>query len=88
MMYLAIIFCSPLYFMVRGKWGGFTLNAIMYGFALLLLITFVGAFLAPLPWILAVGHAMWHYRQEMMERHASLMATKMAAAMRTPPPTP
>ena len=76
MMYLAIIFCSPLYFMVRGKWGAFTLNALMYGCAVLLLVTFIGAFLAPLPWILGVGHAMWHFRHEMMEEQASLMAAK------------
>ena len=35
MMYLCIIFASPLYFLVRKKWGGFVLNSILYGIACL-----------------------------------------------------
>ncbi|MDA2919727.1 hypothetical protein MYX76_09595 [Desulfobacterota bacterium AH_259_B03_O07] len=33
-------------------------------------------------WILAVGHAGWHLRQELMEKHADLVASKMAEKMK------
>jgi hypothetical protein len=84
MMYFVVLFASPLYFLIRGKIGGFILNSLFYGAALILLVSFVGAFLAPLPWFIGVGHAMWHLRKEMMEEATTLMAQKMAQAMRNP----
>lgn len=81
MMYLVLIFISPVYFVARRKWGGFILNAILYGLALLCAITIVGLVVAPLFWILAVGHAAWHLRKEVMEEHATMIATKMAQQM-------
>lgn len=81
MMYLVIIFASPLYFAIRGKWGSFILNSLLYGLSWLLLITILGAILAPLPWILSVGHACWHLRKELMEEHATMIASKMAEKM-------
>ncbi len=80
-MYLAVIFCSPIYFAVRKRWGAFTLNAILYGLAWLFLISMIGAFIAPVFWFLAVGHASWHLRRDMMQEHAEMMATKMAEKM-------
>lgn len=81
MMYLAIIFVSPVYFLARGKWGGFLLNSTLYGMGLILLISIIGAIIAPLFWILAVGHAFWHLRKEIMEEQATMIASKMAEAM-------
>lgn len=82
MMYLAIMFCSPVYFMVRKHWGAFVLNSILYGIACLLVLTFVGIIVAPIFWILAVGHAGWHLRKELMSEHAEMIATKMAEKMK------
>jgi hypothetical protein len=84
MMYLCIIFIPPVYFIVRKKWGGFFLNAILYGLACLCVISIVGIMGAPIFWVLAVGHAGFTYKREMLERHAELMATKMAEKMRKP----
>ena len=28
-------------------------------------------------WILAIGHASWHYRRELIEKHAELIAAKI-----------
>lgn len=81
-MYLCIIFVPPLYFMARGKWGGFFLNACLYGLAWLCVLTIVGIMVAPLFWILAVGHAGFTYRKEMMATHADMIATKMAEKLR------
>ena len=79
MMYFVVLFVSPLYFALRGKWGGFILNAILYLLALLTVFVFgVGVIF----WLLGVGHAMWHLRQEMMEKQADLIATKMADKMK------
>ncbi|HEX9830335.1 MAG TPA: hypothetical protein VGA94_01485 [Thermodesulfobacteriota bacterium] len=82
MMYLTIIFISPLYFLIRQKWGGFILNVILYLFAWLGLMTVVFFWIGIPFWILAVGHAGWHLRQELMEKHAELVATKMAEKMK------
>jgi hypothetical protein len=81
MMYLAIIFISPVYFLARGKWGGFILNSILYGLGLICAISIIGLIVAPLFWALAVGHAGWHLRKEVMEEHARMIATKMAEQM-------
>jgi hypothetical protein len=84
MMYLCIIFIPPVYFIARKKWGGFFLNAILYGLACLCVISIVGIMVAPLFWALAVGHAGFTYRKETMTQHAELIATKMAEKMRKP----
>ncbi len=88
MMYLCVIFASPLYFVTRQKWGGFILNACLYGMAWLCLITILGAWIAPLFWVLGVGHASWHLRTEIMHQHAELIATKMAEQFKRPGPAP
>ncbi len=82
MLYLCVIFIPPIYFMARGKWGAFALNAFLYGIACLCVFTIVLIMIAPLFWILAVGHAGWHLRREMMTKHAELIATKMAEKFR------
>lgn len=81
-MYFAILFIPPVYFMARGKWGAFTVNSIFYGIAWLLLITLIGAAISPLFWLMSVGHAGWYFRQEMLEKHADMIASKMAAKLK------
>lgn len=78
MMYLCIIFIPPVYFIARKKWPGFILNSILYGMACLCVLTIVGIWVAPIFWILSVGHASFSYRKEMMAVHADMIATKMA----------
>ena len=82
MTYLCILFVSPVYFMMRSQWGPFVLNAILYGMACLFLLSFFGAMFAPFFWMLAVGHAGWHLRKELMVEHAELIATKLAEKLR------
>lgn len=82
MTYLCILFIPPVYFLSRKKWGGFCLNSILYGIALLCLISIVGIMVAPVFWFLAVGHASFTFRRESAERHADLMASKMAAKIK------
>lgn len=81
-MWLFAFFCSPAYFAARGRWGAFCLNAVFYGLAVILLISMVGAILAPLFWLVGVAHAGWDMRSVMMEeamqRQAELIAQKMA----------
>ncbi|MBI1175810.1 hypothetical protein GC207_00060 [bacterium] len=81
MMYFCILFVSPLYFVLRRKWGAFFVNATLYGLAVIFLISIVGAVIAPLFWTLAVGHASWHLRKELAHEQAELLATKMAQKM-------
>ena len=81
MMFLCILFTPPLYFIARKKWGGFILNSILYGIALLCVLSLIGIWIAPVFWILAVCHASFTYRHEMVVKHAELIATKMAEKM-------
>ncbi len=81
MIYLCLIFIPPVYFLTRKKWGGFVLNSILYGIALLCVLTIVGIMAAPFFWILSVGHASFSYRREMVANHAEMLATKMAEKM-------
>lgn len=82
MMYLIILFIPPLYLATRRKWGALTLNIILYLVALATVMLFgIGVFF----WALAVGHAGWHYRGELMERQAERIAKKVAGQMRRTP---
>lgn len=78
MVYLCILFLPPVYFLSRKKWGGFCLNAVLYGIAWLCVISIIGIAAAPIFWILSVGHASFTYRREQLERHAELLASKIA----------
>lgn len=88
-MIVIVILIPPLYFMIRGRWGAFFLNAIPYGIACLFVLTFIGAPFAPLFWFPSVFHALWQWRHEMvdqmMTRQAELIATKMGAQFQGPP---
>lgn len=81
-MYLIVIFISPLYFLIRQKWFGFVINLILYTLAVISLVTIIFFWVGIIFWGLAVGHAGWAIRQEMMEKHADLVATKMAEKMK------
>jgi hypothetical protein len=81
MIYLCLIFIPPVYFLTHKKWGGFVLNSILYGIALLCVLTIIGIWVAPFFWILSVGHASFTYRREMAAHHADMLATKMAEKM-------
>ena len=80
-MYLTAIFISPLYFLLRKKWLGFILNSIMYGIAVVFMVTVVFAWIGFFFWFLAVGHAGWLLRFELMEKQAELIASKMSEKM-------
>jgi len=78
MLYLALIFIPPVYFISRKKWGGLVLNSVFYGIACFFVATIALFFLAVPFWMLSVGHACFVYKREAAERHADLIATKMA----------
>jgi hypothetical protein len=74
-MYLIILFIPPLYFVIKGKWGAFILNSILYALAFATIwFFFIGIFF----WILAVGHAFWHLRKELMLEQARMIAQEMS----------
>lgn len=81
MMFFVIFFCSPLYFLLRQKWMGFIINSVLYGLALLFLLTFFLAFMTPVFWMFAVAHAGWVLRDEMMQNHANAVGTAVAMQM-------
>lgn len=82
MTYLCIIFIPPVYFLTRKKWLGFVLNAILYGIACCFVLTIALVFVAVPFWILAIGHAGFSYRKELMAVQADLIATKMAEKLK------
>ncbi len=90
-MVLVAVFVCPLYFMIRGRWGHFWINTVLYGLACVFLISILGSFLAPFFWFPAALHALWYWRQEwqlqMMTKQAELIASKigMEGQQRFPP---
>ncbi|MGH7977988.1 MAG: hypothetical protein ACREE6_01335 [Limisphaerales bacterium] len=86
MKYLGIIFIPPAYFIARKKWGGFILNSILYGMACLCIPMIFFAWVAPVFWMLAVGHAGFTYRKELVASHAEMLAAKMVEKMQAQNP--
>jgi hypothetical protein len=65
--------------LIRKKWGAFLLNAILY---LLGWITIWIFGIGLIFWFLAVGHAVWHLRKELMKEQAQMIATELVAKMK------
>lgn len=77
-MYFVVFFISPLYFLIRQKWIGFIVNLALY----ILSIATIWMFgLGIIFWAIAVGHAGWHLRREMMNEQAVMIAEQMAKKM-------
>lgn len=78
-MYLVAVFCSPLYFMLRGRWIAAIVNGGFYLLSLPLLFA-LGA--GVIVWMFCVVHAVWDMRAVMreqeMQRQAALIAERMA----------
>lgn len=75
---LVAFFCSPVYFLMRKRWGAFLLHCVLYVTALVTLMVFG---LGIVFWFIGVAHAMWDLRSNLMEsamqRQAELIAQKM-----------
>lgn len=77
-MYLAAFLCSPLYFLIRKKWGAFVLNSIFYlmGWITIWIFGFGLIF-----WIIGIVQAMLDLQRNvahgLMEKQAELIAEKM-----------
>ena len=82
MMILCVIFIPPVYLLIRHKWGGFCINAVLYLIACSLVLSLIGIMAAPIFWLLAVCHAGFYLRRETAERNAEMFATKLAEKMR------
>lgn len=79
MPYLIAVFIPPLHFAIRNRWGAFAFSATMCLLSIPLLAVFgIGIFF----WFIAAVHAMWDLRHEVMEEHATMIATKMAEKMK------
>jgi hypothetical protein len=77
-LYLIAFLLPPLYFLLRGKWLGFAINLTIWLISIPLLFVFG---LGVLVWLIAVMHAMWHVRRELIEEHATTMAKHLAEQM-------
>ena len=77
-MYLIAFFISPLYFLIRKKWGSFAINLILYILSLATILVFG---LGIIFWGLGVAHAFFHLRKELMMEHATMIAEQMAKQM-------
>ena len=73
-LYVVALVCSPLYFAMRRRWGGFVFNSILYAAAILLIFVF---FIGVIPWMIGFAHAAWHIHGEVMERQAMMIAQRM-----------
>lgn len=77
-MLLVAIFCSPLYFLIRKRWGAFILNSFLYlmGWITIWIFGFGLIF-----WVIGIVQAMWDLKAKeihgLMEKQAELIAEKM-----------
>lgn len=76
-MYVIAFFVSPLYFLIRGKWGGFVINLFLYLLAIFTVFFGIGVFF----WAFGVAHAFFHLRKELMKEQAVMIAEEMAKRM-------
>lgn len=75
---LVAIFCSPLYFLIRKRWGAFIFNSILYLMGWMTVFVFgIGLIF----WIIGIAQAMWDLQHkvthDLMEKQAELIAKKM-----------
>lgn len=82
MIYLIAIFIPPLYFFIKGRWVAGIIHSMIYLLALILFFSIIGAVVGFPLYIISAVCAVWDLRKHMMEEHATLMAKKMAEAMR------
>jgi len=77
-MWMVGIFCSPLYFLIRKKWGAFILNSIFYVMGWITIWIFG---LGLIFWIIGIVQAMLDLQRNvahgLMEKQAELIAEKM-----------
>ena len=76
-MLFIIIFISPLYLAIRGKWLAFIVNLFLYVLSLFTLLIFG---LGIIPWALGVYHAWWHHRKYENDQQAKKIASEMVKA--------
>ena len=88
MIHLCALFIPPLYFLIRGKWISAIINSIFYGLACIFVLSIVGFPIGLFFWVVAVAHAMWSLRKELMVEHATLIAEKMAEQLVKSRPQP
>ena len=77
---LVAFFCPPLYFLLRRRFIASVVHTCIYLLAIVTLIFGVGVFF----WAVGLLHACWdlaHLKQEQtIQRHATVIAEKLAAA--------
>jgi len=88
MIYLVAIFCPPLYFLIQKKWVSFVFHSINYLVALVLCFSILGIVVGFPLYLISAVCAVWDLRKRMAEEQATLIAQKMAEAMRIPPSNP
>lgn len=86
MIYLTAIFLPPLYFFIKGRWVSGIIHSVLWLIAVALCLSLLGAVVGfPLYFVSSIC-AVWDLRKRMVEEQATLMANKMAEAMRQQPP--
>ena len=78
-MYILALFCSPLYFALRGRWLSAAVNGVFYLLAAFTFFLLVGVFI----WLLCVAHAAWDMRSTIREREMRRQAQLIAEQQRS-----
>lgn len=88
MIYLVAVFIPPLYFFIKGRWIAGIIHSILYFFAIVLCISMVGVIVGFPLYLISAVCATWDLRKRLVEEQTTLLAKKMAEAMRQPPTQP
>lgn len=90
MMYLVAVFVPPLYFLIKKKWLAFIVTTFLFFLSLMFFIMVVLAPIGLILWGASAVCAVWDLRKVLMHEHATIIAEKIAEAMRQqqPPSAP
>lgn len=85
MIYLLAVFLPPVYFMLKSRWVAASVTGAICFVAFILTLSMVGAIVGIPMWFVCSACAIWDLRKQLIEEQASVMAKKMAEAIRQPP---
>lgn len=80
MSYLLAIFLPPIYLLTRKRYLAATFGLILFLLSIAMYVTIFLFWVGIIFYLIALMHACWHLRKQVVEESASVLADKMAAA--------
>jgi hypothetical protein len=86
MIYLVAVFLPPIYFFIKGRWIAGIFSSLVCLFGLVCIATMFGAVVGVPLWMITSVCAVWDLRKRITDENTTMLAKKMAEAMRAETP--